>query len=160
MGHVEVAAEDERLSGPMRRRGIIFHLGEELHLGRKIPSAVRHVNRRNDDALHDRRHDAVFQVERRMDEFRRRRREVFAHQQRHARIALQAMPETPVAGEFKQTGRNLLARRLGFLQTDDVGLLAFDPCQHLLVSRADTVDVPSGDFHGKGIRRDIPLIRG
>src|SRR5436190_847430 len=57
------------------------------------------------------------------------------------------MPVAPVAFEITDRRGHLLDLRLDLLQTDDVGLRLADPLQKLLVSRANPVDVPGGDFH-------------
>ena len=70
-----------------------------------------------------------------------------AHVQRHARVALRAVPVAPVALELAEPDRQLVGRRLDLLQADDVGLLALEPLLQLRLPRADAVDVPGGDLH-------------
>jgi hypothetical protein len=44
--------------------------------------------------------------------------------------------------------RKILIRYLGFLQTEEVRLVAFEDAEHTLKTSADGVDIPGDDFHG------------
>ena len=46
-----------------------------------------------------------------------------------------------------QLERQLIERRLDFLQADDIGLLGGEPVEQLALAGADAVDVPGSDFH-------------
>src|ERR1041385_3640577 len=80
--------------------------------------------------------------------------------QGHAGVAAVPVPVAPVALQAADRRRDLLDLRLDLLQADHVGLRVADPLEELLVTRADAVDVPGGDFHGGALspRRATPVL--
>ena len=52
------------------------------------------------------------------------------------------------ASRFKGFNGKQRVIHLGFLQTEQIRLLAIQPAEHLIQSRADRVHVPGGDLHG------------
>src|SRR5262249_39492445 len=147
---VHVAEHHERVSALRGRRRVGIHRGEELHLGRKILAAVRHVHRRNGDLAERRRQidrdDAVLVIEGGMREGWPIRCEGLAHPERDAGVALAAVPVTPVALHLAESRWNLIGGGLDFLQADDVRTLLRDPLLHLRQPRPDAVDVPGGEL--------------
>src|SRR6185503_20621192 len=71
-----------------------------------------------------------------------RRHQIAAHVQADAGIALISVPVAPVALELAQRQRNLIGRRLDFLQADDIRALALDPLVELPFARPESVYVP------------------
>jgi hypothetical protein len=69
--------------------------------------------------------------------------------QADTRIALAAVPVTPVAVEIEEELGDLIWCGLDFLQADDVRAIPRDPFLDLRVTRPDAVDVPGGDFQNR-----------
>src|SRR6184192_3054740 len=105
-------------------------------------------------------HDAGFDVERRMPEYRIAGDEPPAYLQRHARIALTAVPVRVILGELALV-RDLRRLGLQFLQTHHVRSLALQPLSDLGGTRPDAVHIPRGDFHPSPItcRAHSPRLR-
>ena len=91
----------------------------------------------------------MFEVEGGVGKLRTFRRERLADVQADARVALAAVPVAPVALHLAEFRRNLIGGGFDFLEADDVRAIAFDPLDDLGVTRADAVDVPGGDLHGR-----------
>src|SRR5918999_4802466 len=72
--------------------------------------------------------------------------QLLAKLQRHAGVALAAVPVRMIFGELAEL-RNLIRFSLQLLQAHDVGLLAIQPLPELGSAGADAVDVPGSDFH-------------
>ena len=66
-----------------------------------------------------------------------------------ARIALPAVPVTPIALEIADGEGDLIGGGFDFLQADDVRALTLNPFLDLRVSRPDAVDVPGRDLQEK-----------
>src|SRR2546421_301944 len=84
--------------------------------------------------------------------------QVLANQQRHARIALAAMPVRVILREPALL-RDLCRLGFQFLQAHHVRPLAPQPLPHLGRAGADAVHIPGGDFHaGRISLGTAPLI--
>jgi hypothetical protein len=91
----------------------------------------------------------VFEVELRVEAGRALGGELAADVQADARIALAAVPVTPVAIELEEKLGNLIRCGLDFLKADDVRAIPRDPFLDLCVTRPDAVDVPGGDLQNR-----------
>ena len=78
---------------------------------------------------------------------------LFTDVQRDARVALAAVPVTPVALDVAQPDGELVHGGLDFLQAEHVRLFALDEGLQLRLARADAVDVPGRDLHQRAIIR-------
>ena len=121
---------------------------QEAQLRRVVLAAVRHVDRHDGDRRQPHDHDPILVVEGGMGKSRPLRRHRLADVQGHARIALLAVPIAPVAVHLTERRRDLIGRRLDFLEADDVGTIARDPFLQLRLTRANAVDVPGRYSHG------------
>ena len=146
-GHVQVAAQHERLARGRELGGVGVHRLEETHLGGEVLAAVGHVDRRHGGLRQPHRDDALLEVERRMQEARRLHAVVLPHQQPDARVALAAVPVRPVALGVGEPQRQLIERRLDLLQAQHVGALALEQVLQLRLAGADAVHVPGGNLH-------------
>src|SRR5690349_21141556 len=130
---------------------------QELQLRGIVLPAVRDIDRRDYQVVDFCLHDARFDVERRVTEYRIGGDQVPANQKRHARIALAAVPVRVILDEVARL-RDLRAFGLQFLQTFDVRPLALEPLPHLGRTRPDAVDIPGGDFHLETFPSRLPRI--
>ena len=71
-----------------------------------------------------------------------------AADQGDAVVGLLAMDVHVPTSRFEGFQREQGVIHLGFLQTEQIRLLALQPAEHLIQSRADRVHVPGGDLHG------------
>src|SRR5436305_15182102 len=85
---------------PVTRTATVREPLQELHLRGIVLHAVRDVDRGDDQIAELYLHDAGFDVERRMPEYRIAGDELAANLQRHARIALTAVPVRVILGEL------------------------------------------------------------
>src|SRR6478609_7586760 len=90
-----------------------------------------------------------------MREARSLRRECLTHVERHAGIALLAVPVAPVTLHLAESRRNLVGRGLDLLEAENIRALALDEFLQLRLTSANAVHVPGGDFH-RG-RRDLKV---
>jgi len=86
-----------------------------------------------------------------MPEYRIAGDELPANLQRHARIALTAVPVRVILGELAFV-RDLRRLGLQFLETHHVRSLALEPLSDLGGTRPDAVHIPGGDFHAVDYR--------
>ena len=93
--------------------------------------------------------DPVFEIEFRMGTGGTLGRQRSADVKADARIALRAVPVTPVAVDIEQQFGDLIGCGFDFLETDDVRTVPRDPFLNLRVTRPDAVDVPGGDLQNR-----------
>ncbi len=124
---------------------------EEADLGGIVLAAVGHVDGRQGDVAHLRRHDAVLQVELGVREGGPLGREVAAHVEGDAGVAAAPVPVAPVALGLEQHRRDLLRLGLDLLKADGVGFLPRDPLADLRFARTNPVDVPRRDLHRRSV---------
>ena len=63
-------------------------------------------------------------------------------------VGLLAMNVHVPASRFEGLKGKQRVIHLGFLQTEQIRLLALQPAEHLIQSRANRVHIPGGDLHG------------
>ncbi len=144
---VQVPAQDGALSAGVQLGRVLLQGLEEAHLRRKVLPAVRHIYGCEGHAMDGRGHDPALVVEGRMVERRPLGRKALPDVEADAGVALRPMPVAPIPFHLAQGNRDLVGRRLDFLQADNVGLLPFHPFLHLGLPRTDPVYVPRRDFH-------------
>ena len=144
---------------PVTRTATVREPLQELHLRGIVLPAVRDVDRGDDQIAELYLHDAGFDVERRMPEYRIAGDELPANLQRHARIALTAVPARVILGELAFV-RDLRRLGLQFLETHHVRSLALEPLSDLGGTRPDAVHIPGGDFHAVDYRDPYTALPG
>ena len=146
--HVEVAAQEQPATRLVDRVDVVGHRPQERGFAREVLAAVGHVYGSYDEIVEHRVHDAGFRVEVRMGEGGLLRPARASEVEGDARVAAAAVPAAPEVVERGDGRRDLSGRGLDLLQADDVGAIAFDPLEHLVLSGADAVHVPGHDLHG------------
>jgi len=144
---VQVAAQHERQAGILKPGSVCVEGFEELHLRRKVLTAVRDVDRRDGRLRQAHCDDAVLVIELRVMKRRPLGMKCLAHVEGDAGVALAAMPVAPVALELAQPDRQLIERGLDLLQAQNVGLFAFNKFLDVRLARANAVHVPRRQFH-------------
>ena len=148
---VQVAAEHERPAARLQRRGVGVHRLEKPHLGREILAAVRHVDRGDGQSA-----TAASTVTMRFSKSNVRMGERRAARAQSLADVQARRPSSPCrrasstsSPRARRARRDLVGGGLDLLQADDVRALALDPLLDLRLPRADSVDVPGGDLHGR-----------
>ena len=118
---------------------------QEPYFGIEILAAVRHVDGRHGQFWQCCCDDAMFEVECRMVVGGTARKPLGSHEQCHTRVALAAVPATPVAVEVRQPEWQLIRSRLQFLQAHDVRAIRLEKGLQFTLACTDTVDVPGQD---------------
>src|ERR1051325_3025564 len=155
---VDIPTDDHAFSARVNVGHVLFHLPQEFHLRGEILAAVGDINGNKYEPAGLGSDNSCFEIERRVVERRLFRKRIATDVETYPGVSLRSVPVAAITLELTQRRRNLRGRGFQFLETDNVGLLALNPLEHLRFARTNPVHVPGGDFQGSHDRRTYSIL--